>query len=222
VIVVTWIVGHLDVILGLCALVGTLYAAYTKVLRPWYRRKVSPLVEGVQSLVMLPHVVRTTNQMVAMEKTISSIAAEVRPNGGSSLRDAINRVETNNTAIADSVGLIAGTLRANMDTDPSRGMFECSPDGQNIWVSKTYCRWLNRTEGELLGFGFLSCIHVDDRETVREEWEHARRDVRPYGGRMRLLRTDGSVLLVDVAAVPLLRDGKAQRWTGSVRKAVDV
>ncbi len=65
--------------------------------------------------------------------------------------------------------------------------------------------------------GFLSHVHVDDREAVKRAVDRALNNIEPYAIDVRIVRADGSEIIVhDRAEVTFDDDGTAVRMTGTV------
>lgn len=98
-----------------------------------------------------------------MLPTVQNILQEVRPNGGSSMRDAINRIEVNQTkSIQHNRALLKCLPIGTWETD-ERGRF--------ISVNRTTCTMLGRVESELLGDNWVKWISDSDRMKVITEWQ---------------------------------------------------
>jgi len=163
--------------------------------------------------VSCKNIVQGIVELPKLNVQLGVIAREVLPNGGSSLRDVVTRTETGVQEIRARQALLEATARARADSDPTLGMFECSEDGQNIFVSDTYCRWLNVSPEDLLGWGFLSYVANVDRDHVRKEWQACVVEHRVYSRRHGLIASDGTVFQVDTTARPI-----PGRWIGVIRK----
>jgi PAS domain S-box-containing protein len=185
------------------------------------RPHVVPYLDGIRSLSSVPHMLASSQNVESMQKTLSLIAKEVMPNGGTSLRDSVSRSERKLDDLMSEVLLLSETRRVDNDTDPNRALFDCDETGMNVWVNKTYCRWLQRTEEELLGWGFLTFVAPYDRERVRDEWEACREERRQYVIVHDMIRADGAVLRVEVTATPIPNEGVPKRWIGTIRKMDD-
>ena len=92
---------------------------------------------------------------------IQIIAQEFRPNGGSTLRDAINRIET-------KVSIQQQTTTAIIKSFPI-GTWISDEHGRCIDVNNNLCRITGRTEGEIKGNNWSNWII--EKEEVQEEWE---------------------------------------------------
>ena len=97
-----------------------------------------------------------------VSKQLNFIVSELLPNGGSSVKDALTRIER-------SVALTNERQRARM-LDSKDMVFETDPDGNCIWVNRTYARITKRLPAELLVYGWVNAIAPEDRERVNNEW----------------------------------------------------
>jgi len=93
---------------------------------------------------------------------IQVIAAEFRPNGGSSLRDAINRIEDKIMLQEQKTIAIIKSLRI--------GTWIADEKGKCIDVNKSLCEIVDRTESEILGDNWLNWVHPDEKDDVFMEW----------------------------------------------------
>lgn len=91
---------------------------------------------------------------------VKVIADEFKPNGGSTLRDAINRIERKVTLQDQKITAIVKTL--------PNGMWTAGADGKLIEINKNLCRISGRAESELVGDNWIQW--VVEREMVFDEW----------------------------------------------------
>lgn len=213
------------VLKGAGALGGALGSAYAswKWIWPWLRDDVWPVFVGFKAIAELPKIAttcsETTETLRAQDLRLQRVMKEVMPNGGSSLRDAVGRIEVSVADQAQYLRVMAGTMRANLDSDPYRALFETDADGANLWVNKTYLRWVNRSMQELLGWGWLACISDSDRERVREEWLSCVRERRQFQARYHLVDSAGERIEVDCHVVPIPEGASVvERYVGVIRR----
>ena len=93
---------------------------------------------------------------------IDFIFEELKPNGGASIRDAINRIE-------EGLNAARGMQRALL-ADHEDALFETDVNGNCIWMNRTYSRLVERTPAELIGHGWQNAIAQEDRKGLVEEW----------------------------------------------------
>lgn len=96
---------------------------------------------------------------------IDAIYLQMYANGGSTLRDAVNRIEAGQI-------MIEATQTAYF-LDSPHGVFKTDNTGKLVTVNRTFCRWLGRSEYELMGHGWLTCIAETDTHRFTEAWEYA-------------------------------------------------
>lgn len=105
---------------------------------------------------------KTGDRLEEVMDRLKGIEGELKPNGGASLRDAINRTELR---VAESAAL----QRADFATRPDAS-FICDAHGDIVWASPAYQRLSGRTMVELSGKGWLNVVRPNKREHAAEQW----------------------------------------------------
>ena len=103
---------------------------------------------------------------------LDAVLKELKPNGGSSLRDSLNRVESNLRALAEEMAF----LKKRSETRDERmdvASFLTNQKGECIQVSKSYLKLCGLSEDEVLGHGWENVVLPSERETVVKEWNAA-------------------------------------------------
>lgn len=166
---------------------------------------------------------KVPTQIQGLVESVQGIEKQVRPNGGGSLMDAVNRIEgsakQHGLAIEEircSITSIDAIVRAQSDLAVD-GSFECSPDGANTWVNMTYARMIGVGRMDLMGNAWKNYIHPDDRDFFLPANAAALAEHRPFNGRCRMSRSDGETITVDVTIIPFPERPPAKRWFGKVR-----
>lgn len=107
-------------------------------------------------------------------KKIEKIAAQFSPNGGSSLRDSLDRIERA-TAFGEK------RSRALYDNgDEGKGWFEIGKDGSCLHVSNSWCKLHHFQRDEALGQGWLNAVSERSRTLYVDAIQHAITDKRSY------------------------------------------
>lgn len=83
-------------------------------------------------------------------------SGKLSPNGGSSISDAIKRIEAHLVAREQ--------FQYAIMQDTNLGYFKCSIDGKNEWVNRTFARFLGCGASELIGYGWKKFIRADELE----------------------------------------------------------
>lgn len=149
-----------------------------------------------------------------LDDKLDPILKELRPNGGSSLADQVNNV-------LRKLEHHSGRVKA-FNRDTSEGMFESDATGACVWVNRTYCRITERTESEVLGWGWLNIVHPDEVEEIRKHWELCVEEAREYTRIQRYVTPAGEEILCNVRAQPIKNDkGELLSFMGFVRVQSD-
>lgn len=147
---------------------------------------------------------------------IQILATEMRPNGGSTLRDAVNRIETTvNRHEARSMG-----RQAVMNDLAPFGIFDTSEDGKVSYMNQIFSVWTGRPTGELMGWGWVNMISMKERRAVMEAWQEAIEEGRVFETRFNLVDYQGGEFLVALRATPVVNhtDGAKFGYRGIIQK----
>lgn len=141
----------------------------------------------------------------AIFSKLAIIATELRPNGGSTLRDAIDRIEARQVKEHQLIHTIL--------LDSERGLFECDKHGHCIWTNP---KMLSMSGSSVLGLDWLNAISSESRASIREEWFDAVADSRAFFSVVTFVREDGSRLKASCKIRPLKVDGsEVIGWLGT-------
>ncbi len=179
---------------ALTAIAVCLYGTYKYIIEPWI---LAPLNNAYLKQIETYH--KVSANFEKMEEALPILIAmqdEFRPNGGSSLRDSINRIEEQLKIIKKSSNLL-------MDHIADVGYFETDGDGNCVWANEKYLEIVGKTLPEILEKGWISSIHIDDRDIAVNEWYASIEDNRPFSHKYRYVRPDESVVHAKVHAVAL-------------------
>lgn len=143
-------------------------------------------------------------------KLWETIAAEFRPNGGGSMKDALNRIETRQ--------LIEVQVRKALNNDAIYGIWESDAEGKCTYVNRTYQRIVGLNHDDLLGWGWINIVHTDDRAKLAQDWEQTLKQEREWHAEFRVVRpSDETTTPVISVGHPLKgRDGKLKGYVGQL------
>lgn len=141
------------------------------------------------------------------EKLGEAILAELKTNGGASLRDAIMRVENGQ---AQDRGLI----RLVIAQDHSIAAFTMDHEGQCDWISLGHQKLTGRPFDEVQKTGWLSFVRDEEREHVASNWRSAVDGGYSFSTRFHVVRSDGTSILVHGIANPLTTGRGVVGWAG--------
>lgn len=137
----------------------------------------------------------------------NKIVNELTPNGGSSIKDAIGRIETRQ--------MIEVQVRKALSNDSISGVWEASADGQLTYANRTFQRIVGRSLGDLEGWGWVNSIHPEDREKVLKEWKLALEQEREARLNFRVLNEE-PVSVVSVSHPLRDRAGNLKGYIGQL------
>lgn len=143
------------------------------------------------------------------EKLVEAILVELKTNGGSSLKDAINRIEDRQVFDSSLTHLLWS--RADAPT-----AFMADHEGLYTWISPALATLAGRPLDEVRGRGWLSFVHADDAEHVREAWTLAVAGGWPFSTRFRILRPDGNAMRVHSTANAMIAGPRVIGWSGLI------
>lgn len=89
------------------------------------------------------------------------------------------------------------------------------PDGSHVIAQPSWMAFTGQTEPEMLGSGWSSVIHPEDREELWDRWNESLANGTRYTGESRYRRHDGAWRWMSVTAVPLRGPGgEVVEWFG--------
>ena len=162
---------------AITAIITGVIAIYKLIVRPVYYhfKQISKLISNVDCLV-----------------------ADLKPNGGSSLKDQINRIENR---------LIRGEMRSRaLIRDYECGIFECDMNGNNIYVNRTYCKMINVPSSKLLGKEWLNFIHPIHKNHYEVVWSEHFENCEEIEVDIIMINSNEDAIPVKIKAYPLKDD----------------
>ena len=167
---------------------------------------------------------KVTCPVPGIQSALNEIRAELRPNGGSSLRDAINKIDkrTRNMEIAITTLQVSHEALTEVVDVP---FFRAGPTGQTVYCSSALCRLAGMSSSkEYMGANWLTFVHPDDLKMVKEGWESAIHDGRIYLGNFRIQNPyNGKSYHIHEKATPVRDlDGTILGWEGVIMSYAEV
>jgi PAS domain-containing protein len=146
---------------------------------------------------------------IKINDKIDFIVDQLKPNSGTSLRDAVNRLEKNQ--------LIHEAKMSHYLDSQNAVMFETSAEGLYTWVSKGYEDLTGRHSGELRNWGWTLSIAAQDVALVRSEWYMAIEQKRIFEKVYNVKDVDGKLIECYCRAVPTIVNNNVIAWIGSLK-----
>jgi len=149
------------------------------------------------------------NSFECIQQKLDSLVAELRPNGGKSLRDLVEKINENTTYNREYV-------RATLDNDIQM-IFETNSLGEYVWVNDTYGRYTGKQEHDLMGYGWINTVCSADRMRIRDEWESCIEEQRDFSAEYEINTMDGNKLKVSAMARPIKVTGNIKGYYGTIK-----
>lgn len=131
---------------------------------------------------------RVQESLDELQDQLGFVLSELKPNGGSSIKDAIERIE-------DCVGLTNEVLHARM-LDSDQMIFRTDEEGRIRWVNRTFARTVQRLPAELHNHGWYNIIAEPQRDRCVERWTDAVKEKRELEMTMDFKTPDGATFPV--------------------------
>jgi PAS domain S-box-containing protein len=161
---------------------------------------ISATIAGVIAIYnfILKPVCRHFKSITKLMLNVDALVADLKPNGGSSLKDQINRIEHR---------LIRGEMRSRaLIRDYDCGIFECDMKGSNMYVNRTYCKMLKTSSTKLLGTEWIQFIHPDYMGDYESMWSDKFENCEEVDMCILMIDSDGETIPVRIKAYPLKDD----------------
>lgn len=157
-----------------------------------------------------------TEKQLLLE-TVEAIKNQLHPNGGASIRDAVNRIDKKLTHMDETMKTVCSSTELITDT---LNMCRWSADkhGKVTFVSRSYKKLLGIVDDDVcMGDAWQGRIFVDDREKAVEEWDRSKQARSEFDHVFRVKRSesDNTLVRVHAHARPIFSETKEVRgWVG--------
>lgn len=167
----------LNEILSNLVLYITAFTTIGGVLVVIYKKAASPLV-------------RLIKDYSEVNRKLDTILVELSPNGGTSIKDIINRIDK-------AICLSSERQRAIL-ADSANAIFEADETGNFVWVNRTYMRLTHRSFFELTGTGWINSVSKKDRQRIMDAWALSIAQQREFSEDLDLELPNGDYIPVSV------------------------
>jgi len=201
---------HFDIVFvgSILTFLTILFAFYNQVAVPMYNSTVKPVIDLVASIYKSP------TRLNALESTLGGkldeIIKELKPNGGSSIKDQLNRLET-------AVSISQAERLLLLDTI-NQGVWACDRKGNYSWVNDALRKAVGGSMADFVGNNWENVIYPEDRDIVTREWERAIDQERDFNLHYRLhnLTTNQPVKVHAIATPARNFAGDIIGWNGVI------
>lgn len=139
---------------------------------------------------------------------IDKISENLKPNGGSSICDKIDRIER-------SI-LFTDARSRSLVHSLNIGEFIADKNGRYVAVNSILCSRLRTGEEQFLGSNWINLIHPEDQERVYENWQQTIKEKKDFVISFKYLTYDNKIIPVNVVATYLENNHTIIGWIGIV------
>lgn len=126
----------------------------------------------------------------SLTQQMEYLVSELKPNGGGSIRDSLNRIELRQ--------VLQEQRQKAILSDMSVGVFEADNEGDYVWVNRKYLRMTGRTLDEVKGTGWINTVAERHRERIYSEWQDAVHAGREFESEFLLITPENERVEVSV------------------------
>ncbi len=196
---------------------GTILALLTifhKKFASWLFRFIRYMILRVRKVINM----QITCPVPEIVDTLKNIQKELRPNGGSSLRDAINKIDTKVTALSSKLAAMQASHDIMSDT-LNICRWASDVNGKIIFINSPLKRLLGSTDDlSLLGDGWTNSVLKEDRDNTICEWMRCVNAGIEYNDDFRVLNLQKGIIRITSHAKPSrnMHTGIIEGWVGVV------
>lgn len=147
-----------------------------------------------------------TEQLGDLNDKMSVVLAEVSPNGGSSIKDVVKRIDHR----LYELELTSLTILDHEE----RGVFKTNSLGEIVWANRACATAFDTRRTDLLRFGWVSIVAPEQRALVTEEWENAMKLKRQVSIAFEILTNENERKSLVINAYPIM--GNNQVFLGYI------
>ena len=163
---------------------------------------------------MVYSIAKTIERLNALPDRFDALLKEVKPNGGSSLRDAVDRTAKKIDELGDSIVKIDVRHQTRWKMAAGIAGWESDANGRCMAANSDLCEMLKMGEAEILGSNWKNFIHPDDAPRVFSEWSRIVQEGADFNLPARYVASDGTVIPVRLKAHSMIYSGRVLGWIG--------
>ena len=182
----------------------------------------------ILAIKYMPVAWKVAKQMYALLKGLEAVSAipdqvnalmkEVRPNGGSSLRDAIDRTASKVDKLSVAVDELSATHQVRWRMAYGEPSWHSDANGRCTAANNLLCDLLEFPELEFVGSNWKNLIHPDDQQHVFTEWNRIVAEGAQFSLNARYVTRSGAVIPVRLKAVPIVVSSGVVGWIGTANR----
>lgn len=137
---------------GLCTTILAVWGVWSKIIKPIL----------LESKIKRENLAKAISHIDTIATNLEDVSKELRPNGGSSIKDQVKQIALDVKAIRVERD---ATFHLSKDA-----MFKSNEKGFCVLANSSLCNIYGTTPEQMLGLGWLNFVIEDDRERIKEEW----------------------------------------------------
>lgn len=146
---------------------------------------------------------------------LNTILAELRPNGGSSLKDVVLRIESDILSMKPKIEHIQARVR-HIDDVAKAAIFELDNEGNMTYANRAFRELVGATESQLYGKAYISRIQASRRRGVEDEIDQSIENCAPIDSEVPFISDGKGYVHVRLEATPnTLPDGSLNAFFGT-------
>lgn len=168
----------------------------------------------LESLAKLP------DQFETLQTDVQDMKYQLSPNGGRSVSDRVDKLTAGQQqthevlrTLSEHVAALARKQQAGFHLS-DRCLLEFDSDGRCIFANRAFLRFTGRTEADIMGTGWTSSFHPDDRREVARSWETAVTSKSSLELGARMARANGEYARGSVQMTAVHASGELVAWLG--------
>lgn len=213
--------SNLGIVITVAAILGIMWKTFEKAFE--VNKTIARSKSSAATLATL-----STDTNKALENIsikIDTLTKEFKPNGGTSLKDSVNRLEKAAISIEDKLYKLAMEAKYNkiankhiINTSTNSGYWISDKEGKTIEAGIGLCRLLNRTEEELKDLKWSNYVHPEDRDRVVKQLRYIVENGGTFNEdyRISILSSDHNKVYINVNAFaqPIEMNGAIEGFYG--------
>lgn len=173
--------------------------------------KLSAIAAGIAVLWKpVVHMRKFFKNFSDLHSKISAIENEIKPNGGSSIKDAIQRIEKNLIVLEQSHKVVLDSSGI--------GYWKTDKNGEWVEVGKHLTDITGRAESEILGNNWTVWLDKEDRERIVDAWKFSIKERTIFDQVYTFLKPDKTKQKVHGLAYPLFQGNELIGFYGTLEK----
>jgi PAS domain S-box-containing protein len=183
----------------------------TSTLTEWTAQIAAFLTAAVVIYTFSRKIYKKLQTIVGTMESMQLVVKNFSRNGGSSLIDAIDRIEKRQVLMEHREKAIL--------SEAAIPVFQTDAHGNCVWVNKNYQKIAGRPFEEICGRGWENIIHIDEQKRVIDEWDMAIRNKRDFESTYHVVNRESGTIYNVRCKASAMKDisGQCIGWFGVMK-----